>query len=166
MTAWQNRRKLMQQLGVATISSAEGASNPYDSTSQTVRDAVGWGAHGPRGGRGSICGGLKGDGSAGSAALDTAADEAIATDAGLSGVRSNLNTRRATLVEEMNGMRPDHPIYQKDKQEIASIDDQLSDLRRSAAKRLQEKLRQDVTRTRMVELQLIRELAREDERGH
>ena len=50
--------------------------------------------------------------------------------------------------------------YQKDKQEIASIDDQLNDLRRNAAKRLQEKLRQDVTRTRMVELQLIRELAK------
>ena len=29
--------QLMQQLGVATISSAEGATNPYDSTSQTVR---------------------------------------------------------------------------------------------------------------------------------
>ena len=33
----QNRRQLMQQLGMATISSGEGASNPYDSTSQTVR---------------------------------------------------------------------------------------------------------------------------------
>ena len=73
-------------------------------------------------------------------------------------VRSSLNSRRATLVEEMNGMRPDHPIYQKDKEEIASIDGQMNDLRRNAAQHLQEGLRQDVTRTRMVELQLIREL--------
>ena len=100
----------------------------------------------------------KGEGAGGSAALDAAADDAISTDPGLSQMRSNLNTRRATLIEEMNGMRPDHPIYQKDKEEIASIDDQINDLTHSSCQRLQKKMRQDVTRTRMVELQLMKEL--------
>ena len=150
--------QLMKQLGVATISSAEGATNPYDSTSQTVRGQLAAARMDREAAEARYAAVPKGDGSGGSTALDAAADEAIATDAGLSAMRSNLNSRRATLVEEMNGMRPDHPIYQKDKEEIASIDGQMNDLRRNAAQHLQEKLRQDVTRTRMVELQLIREL--------
>jgi len=32
--------QLMKELGVATISSAEGDSNPYDSTLQTVREQL------------------------------------------------------------------------------------------------------------------------------
>jgi len=101
---------------------------------------------------------VKGDGSGGSGGLDAAADEAIAADSGLSVMRSNLNSRRAALVEEMNGLLPKNPAYPKDKDEIASIDGQMNDLRRKAADHLQDKLRQDVTRTRMVEIQLAQEL--------
>jgi polysaccharide biosynthesis transport protein len=150
--------QLMQQLGVATISSAEGATNPYDSTSQTVRGQLAVARMDREAAEARYAAVLKGDGSGGSTVLDVAADEAMATDSSLSVTRSNLNTRRATLVEEMNGLRPDHPIYQKDKEEIASIDGQMNDLRGNAADRLQNKLRQEVARTRMVELQLIREL--------
>jgi polysaccharide biosynthesis transport protein len=150
--------QLMQQLGVATISSAEGATNPYDSTSQTVRGQLAVARMDREAAEARYAAVLKGDGSGGSTVLDVAADDAMATDSSLSVTRSNLNTRRATLVEEMNGLRPDHPIYQKDKEEIASIDGQMNDLRGNAADRLQNKLRQEVARTRMVELQLIREL--------
>ena len=150
--------QLMQQLGVATISSGFGVANPYDATSQSVRTQLAVARMEREAAEARYEAVLKGDGSGGSAALDAAADDAISTDAGVSQMRSSLNNRRATLVQEMNGMRPDHPIFQKDKQEIASIDDQLSALRRSSAARLQEKMRQDVTRTRMVELGLIREL--------
>ena len=150
--------QLMQQLGVATISSAEGATNPYDSTSQTVRGQLAVARMDREAAEARYAAVLKGDGSGGSTVLDVAADEAMATDSSLSVARSNLNTRRATLVEEINGLRPDHPVYQKDKEEIASIDSQMNDLRGNAADRLQNKLRQEVARTRMVELQLIREL--------
>ena len=153
-----DQAKLMQQLGMATITAGLGVSNPYDATSQSVRTQL-TGARMDREAAEARYKALtNGDGSGGSAALDAAADDIISTDSGLSQMRSNLNTRRAALLQEMNGMRPDHPIYQKDKQEIASIDDQLSGLRRSASERLKEKMRQDVTRTRMVELQLDREL--------
>ncbi|MGA3047858.1 MAG: hypothetical protein ABSD67_14605 [Terracidiphilus sp.] len=150
--------KLMQQLGVATISSAEGATNPYDTTSQTVRGQLASARMEREAAEARYAAMSKGDGLGGNSALDAAADEAISTDTGLSGMRSSLNSRRATLIEEMNGLRPDHPIYQKDKEEIASIDGMMNDLRRKAADQLQNKLRQDVTRTRMVELQLAQEL--------
>jgi hypothetical protein len=71
---------------------------------------------------------------------------------------NSLNARRAALMQEMTDLRPDHPLYQKDKDELASIDLQMSDLRRKAAQHLQDKLRQDVVRTRTVELQLTKEL--------
>ncbi len=150
--------QLMQQLGVATISSKEGATNPYDSTSQTVRAQLAVARLDREAAEARYAAVLNGDGSGGSTALDAAADRAFAADSSLSVMRSNLNSRRATLVQEMNGLRPDHPIYRKDKEEIASIDGQINDLRLKASQHLQEQLRQDVTRTRMVELQLIREL--------
>jgi succinoglycan biosynthesis transport protein ExoP len=149
---------LMRQLGLATISSGEGAANPFDTTSQTVRGQLAVARVDREAAEARYAAMLKGDGAGDSASLDAAADEAMATDSGLSATRSNLNNRRATLVEEMNGMRPDNPIYKKDSEEIGSIDGQIGDLRRNAGQHLQQKLRQDVARTRMVELQLIREL--------
>lgn len=153
--------QLMRQLGVATISSAEGATNPFDSTSQTVRTQLAVARMERQAAEARFKAVLNGDGSEGSAALDSAADDAISTDSGLSVIRNNLNTRRAGLLQEMNGMRPDHPVYQKDKQEITSIDGQLSDLKRNASLHVEEKLRQEVTRTRSVELQLMKELGQE-----
>jgi polysaccharide biosynthesis transport protein len=146
--------QLMQQLGVATISAGPGATNQFDSTSQTVRGQLAVARMDREAAEARYAAVLKGDGSGGSTALDAAADQAAATDASLSTTRTSLNNRRVTLVQEMNGLRPDHPIYQKDKEEIASIDGQINDLRRNAT----EHLRQDVTRTRMVELGLITEL--------
>jgi polysaccharide biosynthesis transport protein len=146
--------QLMQQLGVATISAGPGATNQFDSTSQTVRGQLAVARMDREAAEARYAAVLKGDGSGGSTALDAAADQAAATDASLSSTRTSLNNRRVTLVQEMNGLRPDHPIYQKDKEEIASIDGQINDLRRNAT----EHLRQDVTRTRMVELGLITEL--------
>jgi succinoglycan biosynthesis transport protein ExoP len=146
--------QLMQQLGVATISSKEGGTNPYDSTSQTVSAQLAVARMEREAAEARYEAVLKGDGSGGSNALGAAVDQAAATDASLSTTRTSLNNRRAALVQEMNGLRPGHPIYQKDKEEIDSIDGQINDLRRNAT----EHLRQEVTRTRMVELGLIREL--------
>jgi uncharacterized protein involved in exopolysaccharide biosynthesis len=150
--------QLMQQLGVATLSSKEGASNPYDMTSQTLRDQLGVARMQREAAEAQLAAVLKGNGSGGSTVQEAAADEAIASDSGLSGMRSTLISRRAVLIQEMNGLRPDHPIYQKDKAELASIDGLMNDLRNKAGEHLQDKLRQDVARTRMIELQLTQEL--------
>ena len=151
--------RLMQQLGMATISSGFGVSNPYDATSQSVRTQLAGARMDREAAEAHYKSLFEGDGHVGTNPLDTAADDAIGTDATSLSIRSNLSTRRATLLEEMNGMRPDHPVYRKDKQEIASIDNQIGELRRVAAEHLREKLRQEVTRTRMIELELISELS-------
>jgi polysaccharide biosynthesis transport protein len=150
--------QLMKELGVAKISSSEGATNPYDSTLQTVRGQLAAARMDRDAAEARYTAVSKGDGSGESTPIDAAVDEAITTDSGLSVTRSNLSSRRAMLTQEMNGLSSDHPVYQKDKEELASLDFQMNELRRTAAQHLQEKLREDVTRTRMVELQLISEV--------
>jgi uncharacterized protein involved in exopolysaccharide biosynthesis len=149
---------LMQQLGVATIATGAAASNPYDSTSERVREQLATARMQREAAEAQLNAVLQGSGFAGSTVADAAADDAVATDPSLSGVMGTLNSRRAALIGEMNGLRSDHPIYQKDKTEIASIDSQVNDLKRKAADQLQGKLLQDVTRTRLLELNLIQEL--------
>ncbi|MGA2848341.1 MAG: hypothetical protein ABSE46_05045 [Terracidiphilus sp.] len=151
--------KIMQELGVATISEKAGASNPYDSTADTVRIQLATARMQRQAAEAQFDAVTKSDGPEGSKALDAAADDANAANSTLSATMSSLNTRKAALTQEMSGLRPDHPVYQKDKDEVASIDVQLSGLRQRGAKQLQDKLRQDVTRTRLIELQLTQELA-------
>ena len=150
--------QLMEDLGVATISSAAGSSNPYDSALQTVRAQLATARMDREAAEARYAAVSKGDGSGQSTSIDAAADEAVATDSGLSTTRSAMSSRQATLVEDMSGLRPDNPIYQKDKAEIVAIDGQMNDLQLKAADRLQNKLRQDVTRSSMFELKLMREL--------
>jgi hypothetical protein len=150
--------QLMKQLGVAAISSVEGATNPYDATSERLREQLATARMQREAAEAQLTATTKESGSGGTIVIDATAEQAIATDSGLSGIRSTLNNRRATLMQEMNGLRPDHPIYQKDKMELDSIDGQMSELRRKAGEGLRIRLRQDVERTRMIELQLEREL--------
>jgi capsular polysaccharide biosynthesis protein len=150
--------QLMKQLGVATISSVEGATNPYDSTSERLREQLATARMQREAAEAQLAAITKESGSGGTTVIDATAEEAIAADSGLSGIRSALNSRRTMLMQEMNGLRPDHPIYQKDKVELDSIDGQMSELRRKAGESLRIRLRQDVERTRMIELQLEREL--------
>jgi hypothetical protein len=151
--------QLMQQLGVATLSSKEGGTNVYDSTLQKLSDQQVTARMQSQAAEAQLAAVVKGNG-AGSAVMEADEDQAIASDSGLSGVRTSLNSRRAALMQEMSGLRPDHPIYQKDKDELNSIDGMMNNLRRQAGEHLQDRLRQEVARTRMIELQLTQELAR------
>jgi succinoglycan biosynthesis transport protein ExoP len=149
---------LMQQLGVASLPTGEGVANPYDTSSNSVRNQLNLARMQREAAEAQLDASLKGDGRGEASALDTAGEEAIAADPGLSGMRSTLNNRRGLLLEEMSGLRPDHPIHQKDQDELSSIDGVMRDLRKKAAAQLQSKLRGDVERTRLVELKLTQEL--------
>jgi succinoglycan biosynthesis transport protein ExoP len=149
---------LMQQLGVASVSTGDGAINPYDTSSNSVRNQLNLARMQREAAEAQLDTSLKDDGPGEASALDTAAEEAIAADPGSSGMWSTLNNRRALLLEEMSGLRPDHPIHQKDQDQLSSIDGAMGDLRQKAAAQLQGKLRRDVERTRLVELKLTQEL--------
>lgn len=150
--------ELMEQLGVATVSTGPGATNPFDTSSDAVRSQLGIARMQREAAEAQLDASLKNDGPGQSSALDTAAEEVITTDPGSSQIWSTLNNRRALLMEEMSTLRTDHPIYQKDKGELSSIEKLIDDLKRKAATQLQNKLRRDVERTRLVELKLTQEL--------
>jgi hypothetical protein len=93
-----------------------------------------------------------------SSAIDAAADEIIASDAGLVSMKTALNTRRATLISQMANLTPTHPQYKQDEEELAKIDTNLDammkDLRAKAAARIQLQLQADLQRTAGVESQV------------
>ncbi len=149
---------LMEQLGVATTTTQVGTTNPYDATSTAVRTELAAARMERERAEAELDALLRRNAPGNSNALDVAGKEAIAADPGLAAMWSALNSRRAALLQEMTGLRPDHPVYQKDKDNLASTDTIMSDLKQQAVQEVQNKLRQDVERARMVELKLTREL--------
>jgi uncharacterized protein involved in exopolysaccharide biosynthesis/Mrp family chromosome partitioning ATPase len=93
-----------------------------------------------------------------SAAMNAEAEDVIASDAGLTSMKTSLNTRKATLISQMANLTPTNPEYKQDAEELAKIntnlDAMMKDLRNNASTRIQQKLRTDLERTAGVEAQL------------
>jgi polysaccharide biosynthesis transport protein len=149
---------LMEQLGVATTTTQVGTTNPYDATSTAVRAELATARMQRETAEAELEALLRRNAPGSSNALDVAGKEAIAADPGLTAMWSALSSRRAALLQEMTGLRPDHPVYQKDKDNLSSTDTIMNDLKQQAVQEVQNKLRQDVQRARMVELKLTKEL--------
>jgi uncharacterized protein involved in exopolysaccharide biosynthesis len=98
-----------------------------------------------------------------SAGLKAIADEAIASDSGLSALKTTINERRAVLNTQMATLTPTNPVYKQDADEIASMDKQVEarsmQLRQTAERRVEDKLRLDLQRTGDVEARLNEQLA-------
>lgn len=149
---------LMQQLGVAMVPSPEHTgSNPYDSTLDKLRDQLAT-ARMQRQEAEAALTAYKGNPTNGASDNDSAADDAASSDSSTMSMRNTLNARRAALMEEMSGLQPNHPIYQKDKQDLATIDNMMNDLKHKAGERQEDKLKRAVAQARMLELQLTQEL--------
>jgi len=149
---------LMQQLGTATASTPESTgTNSYESTLQKLRDQLA-NARTQREAAEAELDSLTDRGHNGPGVLNSADGNAIGADSDSSRVRNALNSRRATLLDEMSGLRPDHPIYRQDKQELASIEQMLNNEKQKSGTRVQDKLRQDIARARNLEQQLTQEL--------
>ena len=93
-----------------------------------------------------------------SAAIDAAADEIVASDAGLVSMKQVLNARRAALISQMANLTPSHPQYKQDEVELTKIngelDGMMKDLRAKAASRIQLQLQAELQRTAGVESQV------------
>jgi succinoglycan biosynthesis transport protein ExoP len=149
---------LMEELGVATTTTQVGTTNPYDATSTAVRTELATARMQRETAEAELEALLRRSAPGNSNAMDVAGKEAIAADPGLAAMWSGLSSRRAALLQEMTGLRPDHPVYQKDKDNLASTDTIMNDLKQQAVQEVQNKLRQDVERARMIELKLTQEL--------
>ncbi len=99
---------------------------------------------------------------ASSPALTAAAEEQIATDAGLNSMKQTISQRKALLSTQMAGLTPSNPIYKQDQDEIADLDRSLdamtTEVREKAERRLQDKLRADLQRTADIEGRLNAQL--------
>lgn len=150
--------RLMQELGVATLAAGEGATNPFDSELQKLREELADARVQREAAEAAWIGALHGSSAGRSLALDSAVDDAIAQDPGLASLRTTLNSRKAALMGEMNTLTPSHPVYKKDKDELVKIDAQLQQLtaqvRSKATQHIEDKLHGDVVRTRSFEQQL------------
>ncbi len=97
-----------------------------------------------------------------SAALNAAAEEAIASDPGLTSMKSNLSQKRAEAIGRLDGLTPSNPAYKQTQDQLAQIDKALSDmekdLRRQAATRLEQKYRTQLLQSQSVENRLTGDL--------
>jgi succinoglycan biosynthesis transport protein ExoP len=97
-----------------------------------------------------------------SAAMAAEADEAAISDPGLSSMKSALNQKRAALIARMANLKPNHPEYKQDEEELAKIDASLEtttkDLRTNVSSRIRQRLRTDLARTSDIEGRLNAQL--------
>ena len=101
-----------------------------------------------------------------SPALQAEAQELIAQDVGLNGLKQALNQRRGQLVADMAGMTEQNPARKQYELEIADIDTTLHkmtrDMTSEVAARLNQKYTTAVSRARSYEAQLSRQIAGEE----
>jgi polysaccharide biosynthesis transport protein len=103
-----------------------------------------------------------GDPSAPNSALNAAADELIANDPGLSSLKTDLSKKKADIIEKLNGMAPSHPDRKQAESQLAQIQKELDDMHtrllKTAADRLEQKLRTQLSQAQMYESKLNSDL--------
>jgi succinoglycan biosynthesis transport protein ExoP len=95
-------------------------------------------------------------------ALDAAADDIIAADPSLLAMKSSLSGKKAVLMDQLAGLKPNHPLRKTTEEQLSEIEDALQQmeakLRTQAAANLEQKLRTDLIRASTVESKLLSEL--------
>ena len=152
----QEQSQISRSLGVAALS-AKGVNSIDEENSKMQSDLQS--AHEARVQAEAQLGALKsGDQNAANSALNAAADEVIASDPGLMSLKTSLSTQRAALLEQLAGLKENHPLRKQAEERLAQIDKALQEmqdsLRRKASARLEQKLRTQLTQTEMVESKL------------
>ena len=97
-----------------------------------------------------------------SKALNSEADELVASDPGLVTMKTALNQQRALLITQMANLTPNHPLYKQDTAQLEQIDASLEsmskDLRAKSSTRIEQRVRTDLDRTAGVEERLNAQL--------
>jgi succinoglycan biosynthesis transport protein ExoP len=101
-------------------------------------------------------------GGASAPGMQAAAQDAAASDPGLTTLKSSLSTQRGILVQQMAGLTPSNPIYQQDDEQLKSIDAQIAktttDLQQKTAAHLTHKYEADIYQKQLVVAGLRRQL--------
>src|SRR3984957_12779040 len=152
--------QISQSLGVAVISSD--ATDQIDAQVSKLRTDL-TAAHEQRiQAEAQLSALANGGADAPSAALNSAADEIIASDPSLLALKSSLSQKRALLLDQLAGMTPNHPLRRTTEEQLAQIETALQQmqvsLRNHAATTLEQKLRTDLERATTVEAKLTSDL--------
>jgi succinoglycan biosynthesis transport protein ExoP len=162
-TKLQEQADITRTLGMATVGAS--TSNPFDSELDRMRAELNAAEQQKILAEAQLTSLQSGDSSAPNSALNATADEIIATDPGLSALKSNLAQKRATLLEQLAGLTANHPLRKQTEAQLAEIDQALVDmqnnLRQKAAIRLEQKARADVNRASTVESKLLNDMQKE-----
>jgi polysaccharide biosynthesis transport protein len=157
----REQTEISQSLGLAVIPTTEGL-DQIDSQVGKLRTDLSV-AHGQRIEAEAKLAALEnGDKNAPNAALDAAADDLIASDASLLALKTSLSQKKATLLDQLAGLSPSHPLRKITEEQLSEIETALKQmetkLRSQAAARLEQKLRTDLIRASTVESRLLSEL--------
>jgi succinoglycan biosynthesis transport protein ExoP len=102
------------------------------------------------------------DKSAPNAALDAAADDLIGADPSLLAMKASLSQKKAVLMDQLAGLKPNHPLRKTTEEQLSEIEAALQQmegkLRNHAAANLEQKLRTDLIRASTVEAKLLSDL--------
>src|SRR3984957_7491918 len=157
---FHEQTQISQSLAVAVISSD--ATNKIDAQVSKLRTDL-TAAHEQRiQAEAQLSALANGGADAPSAALNSAADEIIASDPSLLALKSSLSQKRALLLDQLAGMTPNHPLRRTTEEQLAQIETALqqmqTNLRSHAATALEQKLRTDLERATTVEAKLTADL--------
>jgi Mrp family chromosome partitioning ATPase len=151
---------LNKELGVATISTA--TPDPYDEQITAIRGEL-VKARTASDQAAARLTAVASTGAASASALNAEADDLIAADPSLIGMKTSLSARRALLISQMANVTPSHPQYKQDADELAqinaSLETMMKDLRAKASAHIQQRLHNDLQETSAVESRLNAQLA-------
>ncbi len=161
----QEQVQLSTTLGVAdpSVDNAK-ASNPFDAELSQLRSQLA-DARTAHAIANAKLASVSGSTTESSSSLNTAADEAYATDPGLAALKSTVSQRRSVLTTQMAGLTPKNPLYKQDQDELKLLDKLLetnsNELRKKAAQQVLSDLRLQAARTGDIEAHLASELQRQ-----
>jgi uncharacterized protein involved in exopolysaccharide biosynthesis/Mrp family chromosome partitioning ATPase len=160
----QEQADISRSLGMAAVGGTSTA-NPFDSELDRMRSELTTAQQQKIVAEAQLASLQSGDSSAPNSALNATADEIIAADPGLLALKSGLAQKRATLLEQLAGLTPNHPLRKETEAQLAQIDQALQEmqtnLRQKAAIRLQQKARAEVIRASTVESKLLSDIQKD-----
>jgi uncharacterized protein involved in exopolysaccharide biosynthesis len=97
-----------------------------------------------------------------SAALATATQKILQSDAGLSAMKGAMSQRRSRIIAQMSQLKPANPVYHQDEAELnklnQSLDQMTAKLQTQAERQVDAQVRADLDRTGAVDAQLTSQL--------
>lgn len=160
----ERRTAIALQLGVTGFSDKD--ANPYDSVIGEMRSAL----SDARNKRSEAEAKLQAFLAKGETDIATRSiQEAVLIDPGLNSFKSNLLKRRADLLVQLSGLKPDHPIHQEATAELKRIDSeiagQMGALSAQVRASVLQRFETTVEQTRRIEADLAREFAALQKQG-